>query len=226
MLPEAERSLIGESLLCPSISWSSWPFLAFFCPTVNIDYSQQNLLWDQKRGNKRNKSFFRKKNLLGTSVLAVLGSFKIKFIVNSAGAGSSEHCPDRYQRVEGMGRPKSTGKITHGEFWWLKKLRQAKAKPVAHTSLPCWANPQDVAEKSAQRCGQHYGGCGKEKCHRMLLRAPMTSLMLRKYLIEEDCQNTKVGLKGSENLLKAFVLFLKDTVPFFLRAVKPTLQKM
>lgn len=60
----------------------------------------------------------------------------------------------------------------------------------------------------------------------MLLRAPMTSLMLRKYLIEEDCQNTKVGLKGSENLLKAFVLFLKDTVPFFLRAVKPTLQKM
>lgn len=43
-----------------------------------------------------------------------------------------------------------------------------------------------------------------------------TSLMLRKYLIEEDSQNTKVGLKGSENLLKAFVLFLKNIVPFFL----------
>jgi len=33
--------------------------------------------------------------------------------------------------------------------------------------------------------------------------------MLRKCLIEEDCQNTKVGLKESESLLKAFVLFLK-----------------
>lgn len=60
----------------------------------------------------------------------------------------------------------------------------------------------------------------------MLLRAPMTSLMLRKYLIEEDCQNTKLGLKGPENLLKAFVLFLKCIVPFFFCVVKPALQKM
>lgn len=50
--------------------------------------------------------------------------------------------------------------------------------------------------------------------------------MLRKYLIEEDCENTKVGLKGSESLLEAFVLFLKSVVPFIFSAVKPALQKM
>lgn len=50
--------------------------------------------------------------------------------------------------------------------------------------------------------------------------------MLRKYLIETGCQNTKAGLKGSESLLNAFVPFLKSVVPFIFRTVKPTLQKV
>jgi len=59
-----------------------------------------------------------------------------------------------------------------------------------------------------------------------LLWDPRAPLMLRKYLIEGDCQSTKVGLKSSDSLLEVFALFLKSIFPFIFRIVKPPLQKV
>lgn len=103
------------------------------------------------------------------------------------------------------------------------------SKPNLNKSQVCCSYLSPLLSKSTgfgRESGQHCDGCWKEKCQRTLLRAPVTSFMVRKYLIEEDCQNTEIALKGSENLLKALVLFLKNIVPFFLCAVKLTLQKM
>lgn len=86
MLLEAERSCIEELLLSLPVSPGVTDLSYHFCPTVPHRLQSAKLAVGLKEGNKS----ILEKNLLGTSVLAVLGSLFIKLIVDSAGGSSSD----------------------------------------------------------------------------------------------------------------------------------------
>lgn len=139
---------------------------------------------------------------------------------------ASDHQPNRYQRGDGVGRPKPTGKITRRVFWCLKKLKQTKAKPVTHTSPLCWTNPWDFGQRNPPE------DMGKTTVVLGRRSATESSCQRQGHFDAEEVFNWgrlsehKSRIKRLWKPLKAFVLFQKSVVPFIFRAVKPTLQKM
>lgn len=81
-----KEAVLEELLLSLPVSPGVTDLSYHFCPTVPHRLQSAKLAVGLKEGNKS----ILEKNLLGTSVLAVLGSLFIKLIVDSAGGSSRD----------------------------------------------------------------------------------------------------------------------------------------